>query len=43
MYLKLGKNDHVYLAVVLDLFNREVVGWSKAYFASKKPFPIRSI
>jgi transposase InsO family protein len=27
-YLKLGKNDHVYLSVVLDLFNREVVGWS---------------
>jgi len=27
-YLKLAKHDHVYLAVVLDLYNREVVGWS---------------
>ena len=27
-YLKLGKCDHVYLAVVIDLYNREVVGWS---------------
>lgn len=27
-YLKLGRHDHVYLAVVLDLFNREVLGWS---------------
>ena len=26
-YLKYG-NRHVYLAVVLDLFNREIVGWS---------------
>ena len=27
-YLKLSKHNHVYLAVVIDLFNREVVGWS---------------
>jgi putative transposase len=27
-YLKLSKYNHVYLAVVLDLYNREVVGWS---------------
>lgn len=27
-YLKLGKSNHIYLAVVLDLYNREVVGWS---------------
>jgi len=27
-YLKLSKHNHVYLAVVLDLYNREVVGWS---------------
>ena len=27
-YLKLAKHNHVYLAVVLDLYNREVVGWS---------------
>ena len=27
-YLKLGRHDHVYLAIVLDLFNREVLGWS---------------
>ena len=27
-YLKLGRHSHVYLAVVLDLYNREVVGWS---------------
>lgn len=26
-YLKLG-SGHIYLAVVLDLFNREVIGWS---------------
>lgn len=27
-YLRLGANNFLYLAVVLDLFNREVVGWS---------------
>jgi len=27
-YLKLSKHNHVYLAVVLDMYNREVVGWS---------------
>ncbi len=27
-YLKLSKFDHVYLAVVLDIYNREVIGWS---------------
>ena len=27
-YLRLGKNKFLYLAVVLDLYNREVVGWS---------------
>ena len=27
-YLKLSKNSHIYLSVVLDLYNREVVGWS---------------
>jgi len=27
-YLKLSKHVHVYLAVVLDLYNREVIGWS---------------
>lgn len=29
-YLRLGANKFIYLAVVLDLFNREVVGWSMA-------------
>jgi len=27
-YLKLSKHRHIYLAVVMDLFNREIVGWS---------------
>lgn len=27
-YLKLSKHRHVYLAVVMDLYNREIVGWS---------------
>ena len=27
-YLRLGANKFLYLAVVIDLFNREVVGWS---------------
>lgn len=27
-YLKLSKYHHIYLAVVIDLFNREVVGWA---------------
>ena len=27
-YLKLSKYNHIYLAVVIDLFNREVIGWS---------------
>lgn len=27
-YLRLGKGKFLYLAMVLDLFNREVVGWS---------------
>ena len=27
-YLRLSKYHHIYLAVVLDLFNREVVGWA---------------
>lgn len=27
-YLRLSKNSFVYLAVVLDLYNREVIGWS---------------
>lgn len=29
-YLRLGANKFLYLAVVIDLFNREVVGWSMA-------------
>lgn len=27
-YLKLSKYHHIYLAVVIDLFNREIVGWA---------------
>ncbi len=27
-YLRLGSNKFLYLAVVMDLFNREIVGWS---------------
>ena len=27
-YLKLSKYNHVYLAIVMDLYNREIVGWS---------------
>jgi len=27
-YLRLGKSSFVYLAVVIDLYNREVLGWS---------------
>ncbi len=27
-YLRLGANNFLYLAVVMDLFNREIVGWS---------------
>ena len=27
-YLKLSKYHHIYLAVVVDLFNREIVGWA---------------
>lgn len=27
-YLTLSKHRHVYLAVVMDLYNREIVGWS---------------
>ena len=34
-YLRLGKK-FIYLAVVLDLFNREVVGWSMSWSLEKK-------
>ena len=34
-YLRLGKT-FIYLAVVLDLFNREVVGWSMSWSLEKK-------
>ena len=34
-YLKLGTN-FIYLAVVMDLFNREIIGWSMSWSLEKK-------